>query len=293
MRARPWRRYDEAARLRGRAVVLVAALAVAASVLAAPAAGAATLHATSSNWAGYAARRTGVAFKRVSGAWTVPAVDCSTKTTTYSANWVGLGGYASTSQALEQLGTESDCDANGKARYEAWFEVVPDAATTATLTVRPGDKIFASATVDGTLVTLTLADTTRGTKATKKVRAATVDLTSAEWIVEAPSLCAGAADASCRQTALANFASTGFSAARATTTTGHAGSILDPAWNAIAIALSPRQSAARGPGGGYAPGDGWGPGRGDEQVQTSSSSGSATPGALATDGAAFSVAYAQ
>jgi Peptidase A4 family len=272
--------------------VVAAALAVAAVLAADAGAGAqaqaAKLHATSSNWAGYAARRTGVQFQRVSGAWTVPAVDCSDPTRTFSANWVGLGGYAPTSRALEQLGTESDCATPGQATYQAWFEVVPAAATKAEVTVRPGDQVFASATVHGTLVTLTLANRTRGTKATKSIRAATVDRTSAEWIVEAPSVCFGSTTSSCRQTPLANFATTGFSAARATTTGGHAGSILDPNWNAIAIMLSPESSTGRGPDGDAAPPGGP---RGDE-TQARASSASATPSVLSPDGAAFSVGYA-
>ena len=43
---------------------------------------------------------------------------------TYSSVWVGLGGYAQTSRALEQIGTEADCSAAGQATYSAWFEVV-------------------------------------------------------------------------------------------------------------------------------------------------------------------------
>jgi hypothetical protein len=232
---------------------------------------------TSSNWAGYAVRRTGIAFRHVSGTWTVPAVDCSSGDRSYSANWLGLGGYSTTSQALEQLGTESDC-ASGKATYSAWFEVVPDAAVTAKLTIKPGDVIFASTAVAGTVVTLKLIDRTTGGTATRTVHATTVDTSSAEWIVEAPSLCTGSTDASCRQTALANVGTTGFSAARATTTSGHVGTVLDSAWNAIALTLSP--SAHRGPG--FLPGRfaGAPPAPGT----------TATPGALTAVGDAFTVA---
>lgn len=268
-------------------------------------AGAASLKATSSNWAGYAARRVGVDFKRISGAWTVPAVDCSaTSSATYSANWVGLGGYATGSPALEQLGTESDCGADGKATYEGWFEVVPDVASTARLTLRPGDQVFASVTVAPRtkVVTLTLADLTRRTKATKIIRADAVDLSSAEWIVEAPSLCFGSASSSCRQTALARFGATGFTSARATTTAGHAGGILDSAWNAVGITLQPEQTAS-GRGGSSGPGSGpgargaWGPGGDDDPgasttQATTTGAGSATPGAVSADGSAFGVTYA-
>jgi Peptidase A4 family len=223
------------------AAALVSALVLAASggAVVASAAQAATVSTTSANWAGYALRRAGTTFRTVSGTWTVPAVACTAGRATYSANWVGLGGYSTTAKALEQLGTESDCSRSGKASYAAWFEVVPAAASTAKLTVKPGDVITASVQVRGRVVTLKLIDRTRGTTATKVVRASAVDLTSAEWIVEAPALCSGSttSDASCAQTALADFGATGFSAARATTSAGHTGTILDAAWTPVAIAL--------------------------------------------------------
>jgi len=297
MRARPRRCGTHVARLRGRtaAVAVVAGLALGLVAAAAAGAQAATIHSTSSNWAGYVARRAGVSFRHVRGTWTVPAVDCSSGGAASSASWVGLGGYAATSQALEQLGTESDCSRSGTATYSAWFEVVPAAATTARLTVRPGDVVSASAAVSGHLVTLKMTDETRGTTATKTVRAATVDTTSAEWIVEAPALCSGSAtsDAGCEQTTLANFGSTGFSAASATTRAGHAGTVLDRAWNAVAITLSP---AAQGRGGGFPGGPGGGRGGGSDgpggvAETTAAASGGATPGTLSAAGDAFAVAY--
>lgn len=279
--------------MRAPALAVVAALVLALGTASADGAQAATVHTTSSNWAGYAARRTGVSFRHVSGTWTVPAVDCSSGTAGSSASWVGLGGYATSSQALEQLGTESDCSRSGTATSSAWFEVVPSVATTAKLTVRPGDVVSASAAVSGHLVTLEITNKTRGTTATRTVRAATVDTSSAEWIVEAPALCDGTttSDAGCAQTTLANFGSTGFSAAKATTSAGHAGSILDTAWNAIAITLSPaaqgRGGFPGGPGGGRGGGDG--PGRLADT--TSAAGGGATPGTLSATGDAFPVAY--
>jgi hypothetical protein len=281
MRGRSRGRGRSTTRLRGR-VLAVALLLLG---LGAADARAATVKATSSNWAGYAARRTGVAFRHVGGTWTVPAVDCSVGRESSSASWVGLGGYAASSRALEQLGTESDCGRDGTATYSAWFEVVPAAATTAKLTIRPGDVVSASAAVSGHLVTLKMVNRTRGTTATKVVRAATVDVSSAEWIVEAPALCSGSttSDADCAQTTLANFGSTGFTAARAITRAGHGGSVLDLAWNAVAITLSP---TAHG-------GAGWerGPGRLADAV--SAASGGATPGALSAAGSAFTVDYGE
>jgi hypothetical protein len=241
---------------------------------------------TSANWAGYAVRKTGTAFRHVSGTWTVPAVDCANNSgESSSANWVGLGGYSSSAKALEQLGTESDCTRSGTASYSAWFEVVPAAATTAQLTVKAGDVIRARAAVRGTLVTLKMTNLTRGKTATKTVRTSAVDVTSAEWIVEAPSLC----DTACTQSTLANFGATGFSAASATTSAGHTGTILDAAWTPVAITL---RATARGGPGGFLPGAGGagaGPGRG--RGVDLPSSGGATPGALIATGDGFGVTY--
>jgi len=269
--------------------LLVSALTLTASgaagtALVAPAqAAAATVQTTSANWAGYAVRRTGVRFRTVSGTWTVPRVDCSDGVSRSSANWVGIGGYSPTARALEQLGTESDCTRGGREVYSAWFEVVPDSATTSRLTVTPGDTVRASVQVRGTLVTMKLADLARGTSQTRVVRADTVDQTSAEWIVEAPSICSGdtIGDANCRQTALANFGTTGFSAARATTSAGHTGTVADPTWTTVAIVL--RAQARGGPG--FLNGHGGPP--------PNATAGGATPGALDVTGGAFSVAFGE
>src|SRR3954470_23952005 len=84
-----------------------AAVVAAASAVAAPS--------PSSNWAGYAVTSidptTPVTYSSVSGTWTQPAANCASTASGYSAFWVGLGGYAETSQGLEQIGTESNCRA--------------------------------------------------------------------------------------------------------------------------------------------------------------------------------------
>ena len=60
---------------------------------------------TSANWAGYAvdsgdpaAGAAPAVFTSVSGSWTQPAVECPRSGTTYSAFWVGLGGFADGAQ---------------------------------------------------------------------------------------------------------------------------------------------------------------------------------------------------
>ena len=251
-------------------LAIAVALPTAAPAAAATARQSASLTATSSNWAGYVVRKSGVSFKRVMGSWTVPAVTCTTGHEMYSASWVGLGGYSSASRALEQIGTDSDCDASGQAHYSAWYELVPEAGHAFKMTIKAGDRISASVTVKGSSVVLTLADETRGTSVHRQLRASQVDVTSAEWIIEAPAFCSGTTvtDATCRQTDLANFGATKFDRARASTTGGSKGTISSALWSSTLVTLVPDARASR-----Y------------------STLGSAAPGSLATTGSAFEVAY--
>lgn len=250
----------------------IAALAVAAASLIVPARAAA---ATSSNWAGYVAHRNGVRYRTARAAWTVPAVDCASAGTSYSAAWIGLGGYHTDSAALEQAGTEADCS-RGDASYAAWYELVPDASVTVPLTVRPGDRISSRVSVAGHDVTIRISDLTRGTTYAKTLVASAIDTTSAEWIVEAPSLCTTSTTSGCTIGALANFATTGFSAASATTTAGHTGTISDPAWHATSIDLT----SAAGPGRRFA-----------GQSSAGAGAAQATTGTLDGTGSAFTVAF--
>ena len=197
---------------------------------------AASAASTSSNWAGYVAHRNGVRYRTVTASWTVPTVTCSSRAS-YSAAWIGLGGYHTGSSALEQVGTEADCTNAGSARYSAWYELVPSAAVRIDMTVKPGDRLSARVTVNGKRVFVRLTNLTRGTMFAKTLTASAVDTTSADWIVEAPSECVGDTS-SCRVLPLAQFSDATFTAARAVTTTGHSGPISDSAWKATAIDLA-------------------------------------------------------
>ncbi|MDX6714595.1 MAG: hypothetical protein QOH30_1153 [Baekduia sp.] len=260
-------------RLRRGLLASVAGLAVV--ICGAPAAQAAT-HTTSANWAGYAATRSGVKFRHVSATWVQPAVACTAGRSTYSSTWVGLGGDSVSSTALEQIGTEADCSASGTAHYSTWYELVPEASHSARLVIKAGDQMHASVAVSGHSVTVKLADLTRGTSFTKTLRASVVDTTSAEWIVEAPSLCTSSTTSGCTIGALANFTTTGFSAASATTTAGHTGTISDPAWHATTIDLT----SAAGPGRRFA-----------DQSSAGAGGAQATTGNLDGTGSAFTVAF--
>jgi hypothetical protein len=246
--------------------------ALAAFVASAVPAEAATRSATSSNWAGYAVSRTGVSFNRVSGTWVQPKASCASGRRRYSAYWLGLGGLHSSSKALEQIGTEADC-AGGQAQYSVWYELVPSEPVTLKMTVRPGDTLSASVSVTGHTVKLYIANRTRGTVFSKQLQASSVDRSSAEWIAEAPSACDNSGD--CETLSLANFGSASFGSARATSVTGHVGTITDPAWSAVAITLSTDRFGHGGPG----------------FVTDGRGSASATPAELNATGDAFAVIY--
>ena len=216
-------------RLLFKAVVISAA----ALVLAAPAALADTTD--SSNWAGYAVHRSGVRYREVAAVWREPSVKCTAREPSYSAAWIGLGGYSVTSSALEQIGTEIDCSFAGQVRSSVWYELVPAPSRAVKLTVRPGDLIEATVNVVGHTVWVSLADLTGHRSFTKTLHASSVDVSSAEWIIEAPSDCISATV--CQTLPLANFGSATFGDAAAVSSTGLAGSISSRAWGATKVNL--------------------------------------------------------
>ncbi|MFT4034867.1 MAG: G1 family endopeptidase [Patulibacter sp.] len=258
----------------------IAAAAFGALIAPPGAAATATSTTSSTNWAGYAV--TGKTFKRVSGSWVQPAVDCTstTRRNAYSASWVGLGGYDTDSTALEQIGTEADCS-NGTASYSSWYELVPEAAHDLKLKISAGDSISASVTVSGHTVRMRLVNNTTGKSITKTRTTSNLDLSSAEWIQETPSLCNSSAT-SCSVLPLADFGSITFANASATTKSGRKGTISDQAWTATAINLIETGNSV----GGHFPG---GPRAG---VQSTTTTTGATTGELDSSGAAFTVAYA-
>jgi Peptidase A4 family len=190
---------------------------------------------TSSNWAGYAVHRNGVTFEKVVGAWTEPATTCTPGRRTFSSAWIGLGGYSLTSNFLEQIGTEADCRANGTMVTHAWYELVPGPTHRLRMKVRPGNRMRASVTVVGTRVHLMLRDLTRRRKFARTVVASTVDVTSAEWVVEVPSECVNSVV--CQPLSLANFGAMTFTHARAVATGGRSGSISGRGWDRTRIRL--------------------------------------------------------
>jgi hypothetical protein len=118
-------------------------------------------------------------------------------------------------------------------------------------------------------VLVQIKNRTRKTTFTKALQVAAPDISSAEWIAEAPSACNSVGR--CQVLPLANFGTVTFTRA-ATIATAHPGTITDPTWANIAISLVPDNSsqlfAARG-----------------------SSTAGAAPGALSADGRSFGVSW--
>jgi hypothetical protein len=249
---------SRSAPIRALMVALVWAMAVPAAALADSS--------LSANWAGYAVHRPGVTFRSVSGTWKQPAANCDTYPT-FEASWVGIGGYNQDSRALEQIGTELDCNGPGAASSDAWYELVPESSRQIRMKIKPGDTITASVTVIGHHVALKLTDRTSHSSFSKAVNVSSVDVRSADWIVEAPSDCFN--DNFCRTLPLTDFGTVSFTGASATSTRGRQGPIASRLWGTSRITLAPdgRSFVAYG------------------------SRAEAKPSALASGGSSFQVAY--
>jgi hypothetical protein len=257
------------------------------AIAAAPA-GAATQEAVSENWSGYEATTgTSSGFSAASGGWVQPTATCSDSGATYGAFWVGIGGGSESSDALEQIGTQSDCTASGSAYYYAWYELVPSAPVKLDMKITPGDHMYARVAVDGTTVTLALTDETTGQSVTKTLQMTnpSPDTSTAEWVAEAPSECTDGATSQCTPLPLTDFGTVKFDSAYATSD-GHTASISN--WTATPIALDSSNSSVYGDGwGGYGAYGGDGP----ADITGSDTSGGAAPSSLSSNGTAFSVSY--
>jgi hypothetical protein len=222
---------------------------------------------TSSNWAGYAVTHR-KPFASVTGRWVQPAATCADLSSTYSAFWVGLGGLAKSSFAVEQTGTLANCS-NGTPYYTAWYELYPKPPVMVRLAVRPGDKFSATVSAAKKTVVIRLRNATTRKLFTKRLQMRRPDLGSAEWVAEAPTGCD--LTGSCSTLPLTNFGTVAFSHASATVK-GHKGRISDPVWSATTIEL-----------------------RGDlnDPTNPSSAGANAIPGQLGPDGGSFAVTWQQ
>ncbi len=249
----------------------IAGLCLAATASPAGAFAATPQSADSANWSGYVAGGDADGgsdqFSSVSGSWVEPSVDCGSNQDNASF-WVGLGGAGQQSGALEQVGTGTDCSASGSDDHFAWYELVPAAPVRLDLQVSPGDRLAGRVSVSGTNVTVSLVNQTSGASVTKSLQMDTPDVSSAEWIAEAPSSCDSSG---CQPVPLANFGTVNFSNATATAN-GHTGTISDSSWSTQPVTLSGSS--------------------GSTDIGTAGSGGGAEPSGLSADGSSFSVDYA-
>jgi hypothetical protein len=154
---------------------------------------------SSTNWSGYAVTGASGSVTVASGSWTVPAATAGTSSTTtyYSAFWVGIDGFSSST--VEQTGTISEIQGS-IATYYAWYEFYPSPMYEITsMTIRPGDQISATVTYTGTTgrsgffgrssstFSVTITDQTTRKSYTTMGTVANAARSSAEWIAEAPS----------------------------------------------------------------------------------------------------------
>ena len=232
----------------------------------------------SSNWAGYVVSdRAGrpISFTSVIATWKQPKAVCASGAAA-SAFWVGLGGYEAGATGLVQIGADADCTDSNEPKYSAWYDIPPSPGVFLKLKIDAGDILTASVSVNTarTKVLLRIANTTTGVTFSKLLPVSSPDLSSAEWIAEAPATCDGFG---CRTVSLANFGSVAFTKIAAVSG-GRQGTITDARWTATPIRLVPRSHHRfRFPG--FS-----GAGR-------PSSTAGAAPKGLAADGSSFSILW--
>jgi hypothetical protein len=223
------------------------------------------------NWSGYAAAAatepapstdSPLAFSDVTGSWTQPKARCLKGRSDAAAFWVGIGGFNEDSSTLQQLGTTAQCSSRGVATYFVWWEIVPTPEVRVPMKVRAGDRVTAAVLVNGSKVTMSIKNATRRTRFSTTVTISQrLDVSSAEWIAEAPSVCTR--DGVCEVVPLTNFGSVTFSNAAATANQV-SGTINHPAWLANPLQLVTDPSAG---------------------------SAGASPGALSANGRSFRVSW--
>ena len=190
------------------------------------------------NWAGYAASFGTTTFRFVSAQFTAPSLDCTGVTAAsgaWSAHWIGLDGFRSTSTTVEQTGLLAGCNGTTPV-YAPFWEMFPNAPGYPSITVNAGDTISMSVYYNRSTrkFTLTFSDTTSGQKFTRTrtcPAGATCRRNSAEAISEAPF------DTTTSSVLpLADFQTASFANVSITNTSGtHRGGLQSSFWNTSQI----------------------------------------------------------
>lgn len=186
----------------------------------------------------------------MSAHWTQPTLKCTPPNASFSGIWVGLGGFKLSSKSVEQIGTRLDCGVSGRIHSSAWYELAPGPSKPIRMAVSPGDRLRGSVEVTGHQAQLTLSDLTRHETFHKALPVPVPDVSSADWIVEAPTGCA--AQGNCTQLPLADFGAVHIRNAQASTRSGQAGSAVSRTWTTTRILMLPDQTPYDPNGTGYA-----------------------------------------
>ncbi len=160
-------------------------------------------HNGSLNWSGYAVSGPAGSVTSVTGTWIVPTVTPTKGGYSYVAFWAGIDGYSSST--VEQAGVMAV--SNGKTvSYSAWYEFYPAASVTiSSVVVSPGDSVTVTVSyLAGNKFSVLLTDNTNGQSFTISDTINGAARSSAEWIVERPSIGGSI-------TKLANFGTATFS----------------------------------------------------------------------------------
>jgi hypothetical protein len=147
-------------------------------------------------------------FTSVSGTWTVPSVANTAAQPAADATWVGIGGVSS--HDLIQAGTQAitNSGSGNNVTYQAWYELLPSDMQTISLPVHAGDSVSVSlAETSSNVWTISFTNHTTGSTYTTNVNYNS-SLSSAEWIEEMPTANIGFIP-------LDNFGSVSFSGASA------------------------------------------------------------------------------
>jgi Peptidase A4 family/ell wall binding domain 2 (CWB2) len=141
----------------------------------------------SSNWSGYAV--TGTTFTSVTGTFNAPSLVSGTSTSAALGAWVGIDGANNTSLIQAGIGEYVDPSDPSEFYLYPWWEILPNAQIVVTsVAVAPGDEVTVTIDTSGDgFWGITLTDDTNGQSYTT-TQSYDGPATSAEWIMEAPSL---------------------------------------------------------------------------------------------------------
>ena len=203
----------------------------------------------SSNWAGYIAASSisnpQAAVTGISGSWIVQNVNAS-DSCTYSAQWIGIGGFFSNDQTLIQTGTTSQYDCGSS--FSAWYEILPAAETPINMNVQPGNIITAHIFLAQAPDTwhIYLNDTSENEHFYKSLNYNS-SMLSAEWIEERPEIDGQLSCLSNFGTAYYGNYYTGVSSTNYVTINGETGPINDFAYENVTMTSNSGTLAVPGP----------------------------------------------